>query len=108
MIFIFQVYACVFSDCNSSFSSPNGLLNHLLEKHRGNRSDKLACHTCDQKFHGNFDFNLMMNFIIFVLMLVFFRSLCTIPVVSGLRSKVSGVLLLGLTKVCQLLIFSYW
>ncbi|XP_018654276.1 putative queuine tRNA-ribosyltransferase [Schistosoma mansoni] len=46
-----QVYACVFSDCNSSFSSPNGLLNHLLEKHRGNRSDKLACHTCDQKFH---------------------------------------------------------
>ncbi|CAH8644721.1 unnamed protein product [Schistosoma curassoni] len=46
-----QVYACVFSDCNSSFSSPNSLLNHLLEKHRVNRSDKLACQTCDQNFH---------------------------------------------------------
>ncbi|VDO88698.1 unnamed protein product [Schistosoma mattheei] len=98
-----QVYACVFSDCNSSFSSPNSLLNHLLEKHRVNRSDKLACQTCDQKFHGKFDFNLMMNFIIFVLIL-FFRSLCIIPVVSGLRPKVSGVLLL----VCQLPILSYW
>ncbi|CAH8573856.1 unnamed protein product [Schistosoma turkestanicum] len=46
-----QVYACVFCDCNSSFSSPNSLLNHLLEKHQDNKNEELACQTCNKKFH---------------------------------------------------------
>ncbi|KAH8865780.1 Zinc finger protein 341 [Schistosoma japonicum] len=46
-----QVYACVFSECDYSFSSPNSLLNHLLEKHEVKRKNELTCQTCNQNFH---------------------------------------------------------
>ncbi|KAK4476011.1 hypothetical protein MN116_001244 [Schistosoma mekongi] len=45
-----QVYACVFSECDNSFSSPNSLINHLLEKHEVKRNNELTCQTCNQNF----------------------------------------------------------
>nr|CAH8875764.1 unnamed protein product [Trichobilharzia regenti] len=45
-----QVYSCVFNGCESSFASPNNLLNHLVEKHQFYKEDGLSCETCGQKY----------------------------------------------------------